>query len=848
MATYTTNELDVEFYTPSLIGQAGWLGSGYKWGGALGTGVTITYSFPVRGSKFISDYSYEGELSDWSSLTGAEITYVRYALNAWSGAGNVKFKEVADNATVVGEFRFTKSSTMDDMSAAHAYYPWNHTSAGDVWFNTTHFNKEIGDLKKGSYDYLTILHEVGHSLGLKHSFEGNAMPSNLDNFFNTVMSYTASPWSGYQDNYASFYPTTPMYYDLLAMQRIYGKNLSVNNGNNTYTFKDGTRYWEAINDTGGIDTITYSGSENSTINLNPGKFSSLSESIYFSGGKSSRATVTIGPNVIIENANGGIGNDTLIGNTVANVLNGGVGRDTMYGFKGGDTYYVNDPGDIVDESVSGSDGTDTVRSSISFSLANTKVAKGSVENLILLGSSALSGTGNALNNTIVGNSGSNVLTGNAGNDVLNGSVGRDAMRGGSGNDTYYVDNTGDVVDEGLSGSNGADTIRSSISFSLANTKVVKGSVEHLILAGTANISGTGNALHNTIIGNSGANLLTGNAGNDTLNGGLGRDTMRGGAGSDSYYVDNAGDIVDESQSGSNGTDTVRSSISLSLASSATAKGAVENLVLLGSASLSGTGNALNNVISGNSGNNALSGGSGNDVLSGGSGNDILNGGSGRDTMRGGAGNDTYHVDYVGDLVDESLSGSNGTDTVQSSISFSLANTAAVKGAVENLLLLGSANLGGTGNSLGNKITGNAGNNRLTGGAGDDVISGGAGNDVLNGGHGGDALAGGAGLDIFVFDTAPDGVAEDTITDFNALEDYFHLDSLIFGFEQAGVKLTSDQFRLGVAAVDADDRIIYDLDSGLLSYDKDGVGEENAAVVIAQLTNHAGIDHDRFWIV
>ncbi|MDR6756026.1 Ca2+-binding RTX toxin-like protein [Mycoplana sp. BE70] len=738
MATYRTNELDVGFYTPSLIGQEGWLGSGYKWGGALGTGVTITYSFPVRGAKFASNYSIEGELGGWSPLTGTEITYVKYALKAWSGAG-VKFKEVADNATVVGELRFTKSSTMDDGSAAHAYYPWNDPSAGDVWFNTTHFNKNIGDLKKGSYDFLIILHEIGHALGLKHSFEYTAMPSKLDNYFNTVMSYTASPWSGNRDNYASFYPTTPMYYDLLAMQAIYGKNLSVNSGNNTYTFKDGTRYWEAINDTGGVDTIAYSGIENSTINLNPGKFSSLSERIHFSYGKSSRATVTIGPDVIIENAIGGNGNDTLIGNSVANVLNGGVGRDTMYGRKGNDTYYVNDPGDIVDESVSGSNGTDTVRSSISFSLANTKAVKGSVENLTLLGSRALSGTGNALNNTIVGNSGSNVLSGNAGNDVLKGGAGRDTMRGGSGNDTYYVDSTGDVVDESLSGSNGSDTIRSSISFSLANAKVVKGAVEHLTLTGTANISATGNSLHNTITGNSGANLLTGNAGNDTLNGGLGRDTMRGGSGSDTYHVDNAGDIVDES-----------------------------------------------------------------------------------------------------------LRGSNGTDTVRSSISFSLAQSATVKGSVENLVLVGSKNLSGTGNSLNNTITGNAGSNQLSGGAGNDVISGGAGDDVLSGGHGKDTLTGGAGADIFVFDTAPGGVNVDTITDFNILEDRFHLASRFFDLGQAGDKLTFDQFRLGVAAIDADDRIIYDLASGLLSYDKDGVGGEDG-VVFARLTNQAAIGHDHFWI-
>ena len=134
------------------------------------------------------------------------------------------------------------------------------------------------------------------------------------------------------------------------------------------------------------------------------------------------------------------------------------------------------------------------------------------------------------------------------------------------------------------------------------------------------------------------------------------DRMEGGAGNDVYVVDNAGDIVNESLAGSNGIDTVQSWISFSLANTARVLGAVENLTLLGSGNINGTGNALNNVITGNAGAN------------------VLNGGSGADNMRGGAGNDVYVVDNAGDIVNESVSGSNGIDTIQSSISFSLANT------------------------------------------------------------------------------------------------------------------------------------------------------------------------------
>jgi serralysin len=120
---------------------------------------------------------------------------------------------------------------------------------------------------------------------------------------------------------------------------MYGRR-SFNSGNSTYTFVDGHKYWEAINDTGGRDTIRYNGAENATIDLNEGHFSNLSEAIRFHrpNGSSvfSKATVTIGPGVLIENAIGGKGSDVLTGNRVANVLSGGLGNDTLRGYGGND--------------------------------------------------------------------------------------------------------------------------------------------------------------------------------------------------------------------------------------------------------------------------------------------------------------------------------------------------------------------------------------------------------------------------------------------------------------------------------------------------------------------------------
>lgn len=350
------------------------------------------------------------------------------------------------------------------------------------------------------------------------------------------------------------------------------------------------------------------------------------------------------------------------------------------------------------------------------------------------------------NDTLNGLAGSDVLNGGTGQDRLDGGIGADLMRGGAGADTYIVDDAGDIVDEGAPGSSGRDLVQSSISFSLAASATVLGNVEDLTLTGAANINAMGNALANVLNGNAGDNILegkegndtlVGNGGNDTLDGGAGNDTMRGGAGNDTYIVDALGDRVDET--GAGGIDTIVASISYSLASGRV-NGAVENLTLSGLADINATGNGLANVLVGNAGNN------------------VLNGGAGADTMTGGAGNDTYVVDNPNDVVDESTAGAAGIDTVRTSLSFSLADPTHVLGQVENLVLLGNANVTGTGNDLDNAITGNNGSNLLSGGEGSDVLSGSGGSDTLLGGNGNDTLSGGSGADRLDGGTGADTMA------------------------------------------------------------------------------------------
>ena len=411
----------------------------------------------------------------------------------------------------------------------------------------------------------------------------------------------------------------------------------------------------------------------------------------------------------VDTLNGGAGNDTLsglAGNDTLNggagndTLNGGTGNDTMVGGTGDDTYVVDSTSDVVTELAN--EGTDLVQSSVTHTLA------ANVENLTLTGTTAINGTGNALNNVLTGNGAVNTLTGGAGNDTLNGGAGNDTMVGGAGDDTYFVDSTSDVVTEAAN--EGVDTVNSSVTLTLGNN------VENLVLTGTSTINGTGNTLNNTLTGNSVAN---------TLSGGTGADTMIGGAGNDTYVVDNTADVVTENLN--EGTDLVQSSVTYTLAAN------VENLTLTGTTAINGTGNALDNVLTGNTAANTLTGGAGNDTLSG---------GTGADTMIGGAGNDTYVVDNTADVVTE-LAGE-GTNLVQSSVTYTLAANA------ENLTLTGTTAINATGNALDNVHTGNSANNTLTGGDG---------NDTLDGGTGNDTMVGGLGDDVYVVNVSTDVVTE-----------------------------------------------------------------------------------------
>ncbi len=302
-----------------------------------------------------------------------------------------------------------------------------------------------------------------------------------------------------------------------------------------------------------------------------------------------------------DNVKGGQGDDDLTGGDGDDTLNGGAGVDVMSGGTGDDYYYVDDAGDLVDET--GGDGTDTVGSFIDYRLP------GGVENLTLLSrfGTAFDGTGNGLANTITGNGEDNILAGLAGADTLYGAQGDDCLVGGDGDDIL----DGGTGHDCLDGGNGADTLIGGV-----GSDMLLGWAGHdILLGGEGNDILDGAAGNDSLDGGAHDDILFGGTGHDYLDGGTGADVMIGEAGGDTYIVDNIGDTVVELAG--DGTDTVEASITYTLADD------VENLVLTGGAAIDGAGNDVNNVITGNGAANTLTGGGGFDTLTGGLGGDTF---------------------------------------------------------------------------------------------------------------------------------------------------------------------------------------------------------------------------------
>jgi Ca2+-binding RTX toxin-like protein len=561
--------------------------------------------------------------------------------------------------------------------------------------------------------------------------------------------------------------------------------------------------------------------------------------------------------------------DTISGLAGNDTIDGAAGADSMVGGTGNDIFIVRDAGDIADETGGATADRDTVKSYVSFSLADATRVKGNVEYLTLLGGGAISGTGNALANLMDGSQ----------NTAAN------TLKGLGGNDTYVL-GAGDVADETGGAAADRDTIQVDFSFSLSDSAHVIGSIEYLTLLGSAAITGTGNASGNLLDAsrNPAANTLYGLAGND-------------------LYMLGAGDSAVEASGG--GTDTVKTAFAHTL------EAEIENIILTNaSGSVTVSGNRLANTLDGTQGAGVARfyGGGGDDtyLLGDGdqaienatgafSGDDLvilkaefnyvlpsniervqigyddgggvhidgnaldntfyLQGVDGYQTVDGLAGNDTYFLGInlmSHETVSESISGAaGGRDTVYAQGPYSLGAN------IEDLVIdFGT----GRGNELNNNISVDmilSLGATLEGLAGDDTLAGGRYEDRLVGGLGSDVLTGVDGSqfpnqpsepkeDVFVFNATLGPTNVDTIQDFAHAVDKIELDDAVMTTLGAWSVGKFHSQASGHAA-DADDRIIYDRLSGSLWYDADGTGGV-AAVKFAILTSSpADLDWTDFQI-
>jgi hypothetical protein len=346
--------------------------SGEKWGSAgAGTGAIVTYSFPWTSNSTAifsgpdgAAYSVADEpnAAVHRGLSAIEQAAAASTLQRWANVANITPVLVAESDTSVGDVRIAWSSAVGDISTGEKAWGWasyphaRYPSGGDVWISTAYVHT---DWSPGSYNYMALMHEVGHALGLKHPFEDDVTDKAHANYQYSIMAYDEAPNSLFGairheadgDYYHVSYvvPDTPMLNDIAAIQYLYGANMTYHAGADTYTFDPSTPFLRTIWDAGGNDTISVANfSADCMIDLQQGHYSSIhipsasTDGYHWDEGTPTNLydgtnNLAIAFGAVIENATGGSGGDTLIGNSSANHLQGNGGINLLDGGAGVDT-------------------------------------------------------------------------------------------------------------------------------------------------------------------------------------------------------------------------------------------------------------------------------------------------------------------------------------------------------------------------------------------------------------------------------------------------------------------------------------------------------------------------------
>jgi Ca2+-binding RTX toxin-like protein len=546
---------------------------------------------------------------------------------------------------------------------------------------------------------------------------------------------------------------------------------------------------------------------------------------------------------------------SLIGNRGNNFLFGRGGADTLKGMDGDDTYVVDADDTVSETDVFGgvTGGNDTVVTTTSYGLGTD------LENLILDGTAAIDGVGNAAANRITGNSAANSLSGaegvdtligEGGADTLDGGDGTDRLEGGSGDDTYQIDNANDVIVEGTVGDE--DTLVASASYTLAGTAHVE------ILKAAA-----GNGVVN-LTGNDRANTLHGNRANNLLDGGAdanGDDAAVFTGRRTDYNVTRNQDgsfRIQDTRANGDGVDTVRN---VEIFRFSDGSVTAENLL-----NKAPTGITLDfDVVAENSKVNTPIGTfkviDADDTTHR---FELLDNAGGRFAIDASTGAlkvvDGVRLDYEQatqhSITVRAIDGAGASFTRTLFIKVdNVLNESATGDALGNLILGGNGRdtfSGGLGNDTINagagndRLNGDAGNDSLVGGAGNDVFSGGDGNDRLVGGFGKDTFTGGRGRDVFVFDdrdTSSSKTTADTILDFKGREG----DRLDLRAVDANTKKSGDQnfSFIGTKAFSKAGEVRYEKTKGY-TYVHLNTDNDRAAEAVIKLKG--SIDLSKSWFV
>ena len=497
--------------------------TGLQYDMSLISGALHTSHQPAYQFSYQFESAQPGDLSHgytgWTAFGAGEKAALRGALSHIESFLNVSFNEVSG----AGDPDLNLGKV--DLSGSTAGLGgFNYSSSGGALVSYDNFAVFDNSINLASNHLWLILHELGHALGLKHSFDSDGGNGVLDPAYDnrkyTLMSYTDNPETS--QNLGGF-----GLFDILALQDRWGANTSTNSGDSRYSGPRVTGV-DVIWDSGGTDHLDASGLGSAVqLDLNAGSYSRFG----------AHDDVAIAFGVTLENASGGAGDDQLTGNEVDNLLSGGAGNDTLTGGAGRDSALFSSTstaitvralGDALQ--VTSDDGIDLIREVEVFQFADTSLSLAQMQALAA-GITNVTLRGDGGDNTLRGGAGNDRLLGEGGNDALFGGAGNDTLNGGAGDDTLQGgDSTADLRDV-IYGGAGQDVIDGGY----GNDLIYGQDGNDVIAGGFGADDLQGQDGHDVITGGAFSDLIYGGAGNDFVNGGFGHDRINGGSGADRFY-------------------------------------------------------------------------------------------------------------------------------------------------------------------------------------------------------------------------------------------------------------------------------------------------------------------------